>query len=77
MERYLVFSYPSFYPGGGMADFVRDFSTQEEAIDFCIHLPDREEYGDNEHIDILDQRERVLYRLDTNSKILTEISSYK
>ena len=31
MNRFLVFSFPEFYPNGGMDDFIGDFDTLEEA----------------------------------------------
>ena len=32
MKRYLVFTYPCYYPGGGWTDFVDDFDSIEDAI---------------------------------------------
>lgn len=31
LNRYLVFSYPEYYPGGGWNDFVSSFDSLEEA----------------------------------------------
>lgn len=31
LKRYLVFSYPDYYPGGGWNDFEGSFDTLEEA----------------------------------------------
>jgi len=31
LKRYLVFSYPDYYPGGGWNDFGASFDTLEEA----------------------------------------------
>jgi hypothetical protein len=33
MKRYLVFSFPEFYPSGGMEDFIGDFDRLFEAMD--------------------------------------------
>ena len=35
MKRYLVFSYPQFYPNGGWGDLADSFDTPEEAAVFA------------------------------------------
>lgn len=35
MKRFLLFSGPTYYPGGGWGDFVRDFDTLAEATAFA------------------------------------------
>ena len=35
MKRYLVFSYPQFYPNGGWGDLAGRFDNTEEAIVFA------------------------------------------
>lgn len=40
MKRFLVFSYDTYYPCGGMGDFQDDFDTLEEATAFCLTLND-------------------------------------
>lgn len=32
MKRYWLFTFPTFYPSGGMDDFVNSYDTAEEAI---------------------------------------------
>ena len=32
MKRYLVFTYPGYYPGGGWSDFIDDFDSIEDAF---------------------------------------------
>lgn len=34
MKRFAVFAGLTYYPGGGMADFVKSFDTEEEANAF-------------------------------------------
>lgn len=31
MAKFALFSYPAYYPSGGMGDYVASFDTQEEA----------------------------------------------
>jgi hypothetical protein len=33
MKRFLVFAYDGYYPTGGWGDFVKDFNTEEEALE--------------------------------------------
>ena len=35
MKRFLVFSYPAYYPKGGWNDYDAEFDTEEEAIIFA------------------------------------------
>lgn len=32
MKRYLIFSYPEYYPIGGWGDFIIDFNTYDELL---------------------------------------------
>ena len=61
-KRFMVLSFPEFYPGGGMRDFTTSFDTREEAEDF---VEDRSSVKDSRHWDfeIFDCDERqVVYR---------------
>lgn len=33
-KRYLVFTYDTYYPGGGMSDMEASFDTIQEAVEF-------------------------------------------
>jgi hypothetical protein len=37
MKRYLLFAGENYYPKGGWEDFVKDFNTVEEALEYMAH----------------------------------------
>ena len=42
MKRFLLFSFPEYYPSGGFEDFVECFDTIEEAK--CYYASDKVDY---------------------------------
>ena len=54
MKRFLLFSYPSYYPGGGKNDVVDSYDTLEEAIEATKKYP-----GDGYDVLDLETREWV------------------
>ena len=46
MKKYLVFTFPTYYPGGGMIDYAGDADTIEDAIEIVRNS----EWGDHYQI---------------------------
>ena len=38
MKRYLLFGFDTYYPSGGWNDFLADFDTTEEAIEYALTM---------------------------------------
>lgn len=45
MKPYLLFAGNSYYPRGGVQDFIRDFPTAREAFDHYLQIKDQHEWG--------------------------------
>lgn len=60
MKRYLVFIYPSYYPGGGWSDFVGSFVSSQEAFDFADAYKG-ENSGGTEVIDLESEEDIYIY----------------
>lgn len=54
MKRFFLFMGNTYYPAGGMADFVLDFDTLEEAKDHALTI------RDNDWTQIYDTLERKM-----------------
>lgn len=48
MKKYLAFYGSNYYPSGGMDDFIGDFDSKEDAIDFVIKQHEKENPNDTE-----------------------------
>ncbi len=61
MKRYLAFYGAVYYPGGGMDDFIGDFDTKEEAIEFIRATNMKEDGGDFEYnwANVYDTKNRI------------------
>lgn len=73
MYRFLLFSYESYYPNGGIGDFYFSFNTIEEM---------EEEYERSsrklcEYIDVFDTKtEEVINRSDYYPEVVAEVKEY-
>jgi len=61
MKRYLTFYGAVYYPSGGMDDFIGDFDTKEEAIEFIRVTNMKEDDGDFEYnwANVYDTKDRI------------------
>jgi len=63
MKRYLVFAYPSYYPGGGWCDFQGSFTSSQQAFDHADNLK-CETSGGIEVIDLETETDIYVYPKD-------------
>ena len=61
MKQYLAFYGAIYYPSGGMDDFIGDFDTKEEAIEFIRVTNMKEDDGDFEYnwANVYDTKDRI------------------
>ena len=61
MKRYLTFYGSTYYPSGGMRDFIGDFDTKKEAVDLIETTNIKEDEGDFvfKWANIWDSKDRV------------------
>ena len=71
--RFLLFSYESYYPNGGIGDLKISFNTIEELEEEYEYLP----FGLYEYIDVFDTKTgRTVNKSDYFSEVVEEVKEY-
>ena len=59
MKQFLLFTYSTYYPGGGTNDLKKDFDTLEEAKEYIKKI-------EADNIEVWDTQTNIIYYLDSD-----------